>query len=150
MDPQGDLVLHLRTAAALTGLLDVWAATTPAMRAVFRSEAPEPYQVGAVPCVIVDPILEGPVTLGSFSSRCPQLILPVRIFARVNEAGDTALSTAAQAMRNFLLTTPPVLSGGAVLVDHDVSIPEDTPTSGPTVGGRRLEVTMLVQETANA
>lgn len=152
MDPQSDVIEFLRTVPDLDGIIEDLAglegaggATFPDMRAVFRSRLPEQYRVGPVPCLIVDPMQEGAASLGSFSSRTPQVFIPIRMYAEVLDDGDTDLSTAAMSVRNLFLTPRFEIAGGE-LVDVDCGFPEDTETSGPEIAGRRFVVTMLIQE----
>lgn len=143
LDPQAAVIEFLRTSIALNGVLDTFALPGLTGRAVFRTEAPEAYKPRAAPFVIVDPYQEGPRSLGSFSSRTPMFDVPVRIFALIRDEGDEALAEAAFRLHQALLNAPLSLTGG-VLNDIDCSLPEETPTSAPSIGGRRLNVRMLI------
>ena len=147
MDPQRDLIAHLRTHADLAGVLAQFTRPGLNQRAVFRTVAPADWKQTVLPYVIVDPIQEGPRSLGSFSSRTPMIDVPVRLFSLMRDEGDETVADAAMAVRRLILKEQLTLTG-AVLNDIDCGIPEETPTSGPSVGGRRLLVRMLITETA--
>lgn len=142
-DVSGALVEFLRTTPALDGLIDTFTLPGLTGRAVFRTEAPEKYRFGLLPAIIVDPVQEGPRSLGSFSSRTPMLDVQVRIFAQAPEGDDAALSATAWKVSDALLDAALSIEG-AVLNDIDCGPPEDTPTSGPSIGGRRLLVRTLI------
>ncbi len=147
IDPQGDLVEHLRTDADLEDVIATFSLPGLTGRAVFRSEAPEAFRAGTLPYIIVDAAQEGPRSLGSFSSRSPMIDVPVRVFAPMSDDGDADLSAAAFAVRRLILQERLTLVG-ATLNDVDCGFPEETPTSGPSIGGRRLVVRMLITEAA--
>jgi hypothetical protein len=143
IDPQADIVAFLRAAPELDGLLDTFTLPGLTGRAVFRTEAPEAYRPRPAPFVIVDPLQEGPRAYGSFSSRTPMIDVPVRIYSLIRDEGDERLADAAWRLHELLLNAPLVLTG-AVLNDIDCSIPEETETSAPSIGGRRMTVRMLI------
>lgn len=143
MDPQFSVISFLRAASSLDGLIDTVFLPGLSHRAVFRTEAPEAYRTRSLPFIIVDPIQGGPRSLGSFSSRTPMFEVPVRLFALIRNEGDHALADAAWHTHRALLNAALVIDGG-VLNDIDCSLPEETPTSAPSVGGRRLNVRMLI------
>lgn len=146
IDPQRDLIAHLRTAPELNGIIQPFARPGLSTRAVFRSEAPANWKTDELPFIIVDPVQEGARSFGSFSSRAPMIDVPVRLFALMRDEGDAKLHAAAMAVRGLILLELLTLTG-AVLNDVDCSFPEETPTSGATVGGRRLIVRVLITET---
>ncbi|MBK8199233.1 MAG: hypothetical protein IPK75_12790 [Acidobacteria bacterium] len=143
IDPQASIIAFLRDAAVLDGVLDTFTLPGLSGRAVFRTEAPEAYRPRAAPFIIVDPFQEGPRSLGSFSSRTPMFDVPVRIFALIRDEGDEVLAQAAWRVHQALLDAALTFDGG-VLNDIDCRLPEETPTSGPSIGGRRLNVRMLI------
>ncbi len=147
IDPQHDLIAHLRTAPELNGIIQPFARPGLSVRAVFRTETPANWKTDELPHIIVDPAQEGARSFGSFSSRAPMLDIPVRLFGLIRNDGDAKVHAAAMAVRGLILLERLTLTG-AVLNDVDCSFPEEAPTSGATVGGRRLIVRVLITEPA--